>query len=123
MLDNDTDIDGGLLVITGVTQPGRGTVSFNDSAIVYTPGGNYAGPETFTYTVSDGKGATTIATVTVSVTAVQAAPTATDDTATVSEDGRNEPTLRVTISDDGSRLVSVAGTTLTLHLFAVATSA
>lgn len=64
---NDTDADGDTLTITAVTQGSHGTVAFTDTGITYTPDANYTGTDAFTYTVSDGHGGTSTATVTVSV--------------------------------------------------------
>ena len=49
--------------------------------MVFTPNANYNGPASFTYTVSDGKGGTSTATVTVNVGATNDAPVAGDDIA------------------------------------------
>ncbi|OAN41966.1 Ig-like domain-containing protein [Mycolicibacterium iranicum] len=90
VLSNDTDIDGGPLTVTGVTQPARGLVTHTTTGVIYTPAQDFNGVETFTYTITDGRGGTTTATVTVTVTAVKDAPVANPDTATGTEDG---PTL------------------------------
>ncbi|WP_431830900.1 Ig-like domain-containing protein [Salidesulfovibrio onnuriiensis] len=50
------------------------------------PGSNYNGPDTITYTVSDGHGGESTATVAVGVTPVNDGPVAVDDTATTAED-------------------------------------
>ena len=81
---NDTDANGDTLSITGVGNGQHGTATLNaNGSVTYTPDANYSGQDTFTYTVSDGKGGTGSATVSVNVAAVQDAPVANDDTATV----------------------------------------
>nr|WP_250645642.1 Ig-like domain-containing protein [Salidesulfovibrio onnuriiensis] len=54
--------------------------------MTYTPAANYNGPDTITYTVSDGQGGESTATVAVGVTPVNDGPVAVDDTATTAED-------------------------------------
>jgi hypothetical protein len=64
VLDNDTDPDGDRLVITAVTQPivNSGTVVIGKNGITFTP--NYPFLiDWFTYTISDGRGGTSTATV------------------------------------------------------------
>jgi len=112
VLANDTDSDGDTLVITGVTEASNGTVTFTASAASYTPDANYAGTDSFTYTISDGNGGSDTATVTVTVTNVNDAPNATNDLATVNEDSVNN-TINVLANDtdsDGDTLV-VTGVT------------
>ena len=71
MLTNDTDVDGGPIAVSSVTQPANGTVSNNGTDVSYTPNANYCNnppgtsPDTFTYTLTPG-GST--ATVSVTVT-------------------------------------------------------
>ena len=63
---NDTDIDGGPLTVTAVSDPIGGTVVLNgDNTITFTPTANTSGPASFTYTVSDGAGGTDSATVSI----------------------------------------------------------
>ena len=50
------------------------------------PPPNYNGPDSFTYTVSDGNGGTATGTVNVTVTAVNDAPVAVTDTTSTPED-------------------------------------
>ena len=82
---NDTDIDTDALTLTEVTYTGTGTVEITDNKIDYTPAANFKGIETFSYTVSDGE-LTDVGTIAITVTAVNDAPVAVDDTATVLED-------------------------------------
>jgi outer membrane protein OmpA-like peptidoglycan-associated protein len=86
VLGNDTDPDGDTLTITSVTNPGKGTAVISGGRIVYTPaaGASCSGGDSFTYTVSDGKGGTATATVNVALTALppvssNLAPTARND--------------------------------------------
>jgi VCBS repeat-containing protein len=79
LLANDTDVDGDALTITGVQGAVNGSVSLVGGNIIFTPAANYAGPASFTYTISDGKGGSDTATVNLSVTPVNDAPTAVAD--------------------------------------------
>ena len=97
MLANDTDVDNvaptaanaGLTVVA-VGAASHGTVSFTATGVTYTPTGNYYGLDSFTYTISDNgtiaAGHNSQATVNVTVTNVNDAPVAVNDTATVDED-------------------------------------
>ncbi len=98
VLANDTDVDGDTLSITRVDgQPvtdggpavivANGTVQLVAGELVFTPTLNYAGPASFTYTVSDGNGETATATVSGSVGGTNDAPDAVGDTFGVIEDG------------------------------------
>jgi large repetitive protein len=75
VLTNDTDPDGDPLSVISATAP-NGTVVINgDGTITYKPALNFNGIDTITYTISDGQGGTSTATVEVKVTAVNDAPT------------------------------------------------
>ncbi len=91
--NNDTDSTGAPLSILSVdVTGGMGTVTLNPSApngFVYSPNGAFdylsageTATETLVYTVSDGLGDTSTATVTVTITGVNFAPVATNETAT-----------------------------------------
>ena len=85
VLTNDTDIDAGPLEITGASAAGHGAVLVVEGSpdlISYTPDANYCGTDDFSYTITGGD----TANVTITVTCVDDAPTAVDDTRTVSED-------------------------------------
>ena len=82
---NDTDVDGDALSITGSSTPGHGTVSCTTTC-TYTPAANYNGPDSFTYTISDGHGGTATGNVSVTVTPVNDAPVAVNDSSTTAED-------------------------------------
>jgi DNA/RNA endonuclease G (NUC1) len=73
---NDSDVDGDQLSITNVTAPAKGTAAITaDGKILYTPNPNQNGADSFTYAISDGKGGTATAAVSVSINPVNDAPT------------------------------------------------
>lgn len=75
VLANDVEPDGDTLNITSVTQGTNGSVSVNpDKTIHYTPALNFFGSDSFTYTIDDGHGATSTATVNVTVNPVNDPP-------------------------------------------------
>jgi len=88
VLINDDDVDiADTLTIVSYSQPSSGLVADNgDGTFTYTPNADSCGVDTFGYTVSDGAGATDTATVTVSVTCVNDAPVAGDDSYPAFED-------------------------------------
>ncbi|WP_407659994.1 Ig-like domain-containing protein [Hyalangium gracile] len=88
VLTNDTTAPdtGETLAITSTTQPLNGSTTFTSTQVRFTPAANFFGTTTFQYTVSDGNGGSDTATVTVTVTPVNDAPSANDDTFTVAED-------------------------------------
>lgn len=68
VLANDSDPDGDPLTVGSLTQPREGTASINpDGTLRYAPRAGYAGPDAFTYTVSDGRGGLSTATVNLNV--------------------------------------------------------
>jgi VCBS repeat-containing protein len=86
VLANDTDDDGDPLTIASVSNPAHGSAVVASGKVNYTPNANYNGPDSFSYTVSDGNGGTDTATVSITVTSVDDAPVAEDDSATTPED-------------------------------------
>ncbi len=83
VLSNDEDPDNDTLSIDSVTNPSNGTFTQNGSMILYTANLGYDGEDTFSYTISDGNGATSTAQVTVMVTAVNQTVTITADVETL----------------------------------------
>ena len=84
VLNNDSDPDGDPLTITAVGTPIAGTAAIVGNTIVYTPTNpTFVGIDRFSYTISDGRGGTATAFVTITVTAlVNNPPIAVDDLAT-----------------------------------------
>jgi cyclophilin family peptidyl-prolyl cis-trans isomerase len=104
VLDNDTDIDGDQLRVTAIgplSGPGNATIASSGSGIQYTPGSNFVGLETFTYTISDDNGGTSQATVSVTVKG------AADDSFTVLEESQDN-VFDVLENDIGDGLVITA---------------
>jgi hypothetical protein len=83
VLANDTDADGNPLTITSVTQGAHGTVTISGTSVIYTPAAGFVGPDSFTYTIIDGQGASAIATVTVNVMAGDQPPVASTDAVSI----------------------------------------
>ena len=88
VLANDSDIDGDTLTISNVTNGAFGTTEVVNGMVVYTPSANACGQsDSFNYTVSDGHGNSSTATVSVNIAAAAAnnAPNAVNDSATTNQ--------------------------------------
>jgi hypothetical protein len=98
VLENDRDAEGDVLIITGVTQPRRGrAVNNGNGTIAYRPDADYAGPDRFTYRISDGRSSATAA-VTINVTPIDDVPVL-SDVADQSTDEDQPLTVRFTAND------------------------
>src|SRR6185369_14090798 len=76
VLVNDVEPDGDTLSVISVTQGANGAVLINPNKTVhYSPNLNFFGSDSFTYTIDDGHGGQSTATVNVTVNAVNDAPT------------------------------------------------
>ena len=84
LLANDTDADGDTLGLTSVSNPVNGSVTFSDGNVIFTPSTNFTGNASFDYTISDGKGGTSSANVSVAVGGTQTGGSG-DDTLTGTE--------------------------------------
>jgi len=75
VLANDSDPDGDTLSVTSVTSPQSGSAVINtDGTITYTPNTDFTGSDNFDYTISDGKGGTATAKVTITINDVSPPP-------------------------------------------------
>jgi gliding motility-associated-like protein len=81
VLVNDTDADADVLLTKGIVNPPQnGEVTLNaNGRFVYVPNVNFHGTDSFTYTIDDNRGGTSVATVNIAVTAVNDDPIARDD--------------------------------------------
>ena len=78
LLANDTDVDGDVLSVVSVAMGANphGTVQLLAGVVTYTPNAGFVGPDSFTYSVTDGHVATpVVGTVNVTVTASSPWPT------------------------------------------------
>jgi VCBS repeat-containing protein len=122
VLQNDNVLPGtgDELTVASFTAPANGTVTiFNDIAIAYTPNPGYLGPDTFTYTASDGLGGGGTARVDIQVgyltTNNDFFSVAFDDSTKATDDGPTE--LDVLANDNvlqgGGGLVTITSVTPT----------
>lgn len=117
VLNNDSDPDDAVgqnnLAAILVTGPTKGTLNLNgDGSFTYVPDHNAFGTDNFTYNATDANGATALATVTITINAVNDAPVAADDTVSTTEDTAVNLNLIVNDSDiDGT----VDGSTIDLN--------
>jgi cysteine-rich repeat protein len=108
---NDTDADGDALTVVWFSEPSHGTASFTGNVATYAPDASFVGSDEFEYTIDDGHGMTSTASVFVTVTAVNDAPVAVDDTLVTPEDTEGGVNLLGNDSDpDGDSLTVVAFT-------------
>jgi hypothetical protein len=96
VLFNDSDPENDPLTVTAVSAPTNGTaVAGNGGLVTYQPKAGFVGTDSFTYTVSDGQGHSSVGTV--SVTVGSGAPVVADDQATT---GQNLPVAIDVLAND-----------------------
>ncbi len=88
LLANDADGNNDILVVTAVGDAAHGIVSWDPETgqVTYTPDDDYNGPDSFTYTVSDGNGGFSTATVNLTIDPENDNPVTVDDVFAGSED-------------------------------------
>ena len=119
VLSNDNDLDGDALTISavdgqaiaegGTVIVSNGSVTLTGGQLVFTPDANYTGPISFTYTVTDGV-LSSSAVVNGSVTPLNDAPIAADDSLAATEDTPITYTANDLLGNDSD----VDGDTLTI---------
>ena len=111
VIQNDSDADGDpLTVISAVSAIGVASIQANE--VLFEPPLNFNGDTTLDYTISDGRGGTANAQVTIQVAAINDPPEATDDFAdTLQDTAVNVDVLANDLDIDGDALVidSIAG--------------
>ena len=98
VLANDNEPNGFAISVVAYTQPAHGSVTVNaDGSYAYVPTTNYNGADSFTYTLTNGNARASSATVSLTLTAVNDAPTL-------------NPTSNLTTNEDGGlQTVSLTG--------------
>ena len=113
VLGNDTDAESNPLTAVLVNGPAHGALSLNaNGSFTYTPAGNYSGPDSFTYKANDGSADSNVATVSITVNAVNDLPVAADNSYDTNEDG----TLNVAASGVLGNDTDAEGSSLTAIL-------
>ena len=103
VLGNDTDGEGSALTTTLVTGPSNGSLTLNpDGSFKYTPEANFNGSDSFTYKANDGSLDSNVATVNLSVTAVNDEPVNSYSPVSVNEDSSS------VLSAGNGNLISVS---------------
>ncbi|MBL9135107.1 MAG: tandem-95 repeat protein [Verrucomicrobiales bacterium] len=95
-----SDPDGDALIYRVTQAPTNGTLSGTAPNLTYFPSAGFNGSDTIRFTVSDGAITSAVATVSITVTPVNDAPTASPASLSVAEDGILLVTLAGTDSDD-----------------------
>jgi hypothetical protein len=88
VLNNDSDVDGDTLSVTGATVTAvQGTAVVNaNGTITFTPAADFNGAAVISYSISDGNGGSASAAINVDITPANDMPVALDDAATTAED-------------------------------------
>lgn len=103
-----SDADGDALSFTIATPPANGSVSGTPPNVTYTPAANYYGPDSFSFRVTDASTPSSTATVSIGVTAVNDAPSATAQSVSTPQDTPVAVTLSASDVDGDSLTFTVA---------------
>jgi len=119
-----SDTDGDPLSYSVDTQPAHGTLSGTAPNLTFTPAANYNGPDSFTFKTNDGMADSNVATVNITVNAVNHPPVATNGSASTIEgiavaitlsasDVDSDPLTYAVVSQPAHGIVSGSGASLT----------
>lgn len=86
VLANDLEVDRDPLTVVSIQDPVNGTVTLDQGVLRFVPDADYYGPASFTYTIDDGHGNQSTATVRLDIEAVNDAPRLTAETVNATED-------------------------------------
>lgn len=70
VISNDSDSNGDNLSITEISKPANGVATFSDKIITYTPNSNFIGYDNLFYIVSDSKGGSSSANITITIESI-----------------------------------------------------
>jgi len=99
-----TDVDGDSITYSIVSHPTNGSLSGTGASLTYTPGANFTGSDSFTFKGNDGTVDSNAATVSISVSAVNDPPVASNQAVSTSEDV--DKTITVVATDSEGDLLS-----------------
>jgi uncharacterized repeat protein (TIGR01451 family) len=104
VLANDSDVDSENMTAHIDTEPANGVVVLrSNGSFSYTPNADYTGPDSFTYTVSDGTVTSAPVQVSLAVLSDPILPIATNDSYGMNEDGNiNVPVANGVLANDSS---------------------
>ncbi len=114
-LSNDTDPEGDTLSISAVGTAAHGMANLTAGVLTYIPNAGYTGSDSFTYTISDGHGNTSTATVTLLVSATIGVPVAQDDSLNVAMDVATPINVFANDSDPDGHALTITGVSTPLH--------
>src|SRR4029079_18399856 len=118
VLGNDTDLDGDALTAAVTTTVAHGSLTLNaNGSFIYTPSSNYFGADSFTYQANDGVANSGIATVSLTITNINRAPVATDESYTLAKNASLTVTAPGVLAND----TDLDGDALTAAVVAFAT--
>jgi hypothetical protein len=116
VLANDSDPDGDSLTITSFAQPSHGSVASVSGGLRYTPTTGYSGADSFNYTISDGRGGSSTATVSLTVQPpTNQAPIAQADSATTQAATAVTINVLANDTDPNGDAISISGFTQPSH--------
>ena len=95
-----TDAENDPLTFSVVDTPTHGSFSGTGANLTYHPAANYNGSDSFTYKANDGSADSNVATVSITVNAVNDAPVAANDSAITDEDTPNDIAVLSNDTDD-----------------------
>ena len=102
-----SDVDGDSLTYSIIDNPLHGSLSGTASSVTYTPDMGYTGEDSFTFKANDGKEDSNVATASITVTGVNHAPVADDQSVTTDEDTAVDIALIATDPDGDTLVYSV----------------
>src|SRR5207247_1931116 len=110
VLGNDTDVDSPVLTAVVVTGPSHGALTLNaNGSFTYTPAADFNGADSFTYKANDGQADSNVATVALTISPVNDAPVAVNDSFATNEDtalARKTPGVRGNDADVDSPVLT-----------------
>ncbi|GAA4932738.1 Ig-like domain-containing protein [Actinoplanes utahensis] len=113
VLVNDDDPNGDPLTVTVDVAPGHGTATVSGGGVAYQPVTGYSGTDTLRYTISDGRGGTSAANVTIEL--VNAVPVARADAVTTDTGTPVTVDVIANDSDPNGEQLTVSGWTAAAH--------